>query len=277
MPRTASTADMNAELEPFLVTSGEPADRFDLAPFGVPIPPENRFDATRVDTGPFIDRLETLDSLTFGPEGMPMPRWMFYELAALPGAIFGFGLRAGVLPDPLRHRLGLGDGVDGSGLVPVSMYIAIPIEPPTWCGHNLASLKRVLPELGLRHLASRTKAFALRCLRCERQIGATQWDSDALFVHTKFGPLELLSAWTPAHAFPATLTYSVRLTETGLRHALGDPAPPRNPKAGFEIDVRDHDAMRRLQEKIEAGERFAIAGKPRTGGESRYIPVATID
>ncbi|HHH28212.1 MAG TPA: hypothetical protein ENK57_07685 [Polyangiaceae bacterium] len=274
MPRAAATRDMNTLLEPFLVTRGDPAGRYDLEPFGLTVSPGLCYEATRSATGAVIDRLVQLDSLTFGPEGMPMPRWMFYELAALPGAAFGFGLDAGVLPDESRGRLGLGD--DARGLVPVSMYIAIPIMPRVWCGHNLASLKRVLPELGLRRLASRTKAFALRCLRCEQQIGATQWDSDALFVHAKFGVLELLSAWTPAHEFPATLTYRLDVTEAGLRHALGEGDPPAAPPADFEIDADDHAAMRTLQTRIEAGERFAITGKPRVGEGVRRIPIARI-
>ena len=35
--------------------------------------------------------LEQLDALTFGPEGMPMPLWVFYNASELPGGIVGFG------------------------------------------------------------------------------------------------------------------------------------------------------------------------------------------
>lgn len=277
MPGRTALDDMGTPLEPFLVARREAVGLFDLAPLGERIAPGHVFDPTRMESCEVFDRLAALDALTFGPEGMPMPRWMFYELAALPGAIFGFGVRAESLGPGPRERLQL--PADARGLVPVSMYIAIPVEPPgVWCGHNLASLNRALPELGLHGLAGVTKAAALRCLRCRKQIGATQWDSDALFVHTKLGLLELLSAWTPAHAFAETLTYRLAVTEAGLRVAMGVPGASAidRPRADFEIDADDHDAMRRLQQRIEAGGRYTIVGKPRLTGVGRCVPIARI-
>ena len=92
-------------LEPFLVAAPWHADHFDRAPFGVAVPDSNVVDPTRLDSAPFLDRLCTLDTLTFGPEGMPMPRWVFYDGAELPGGIFGFGRRAQDLPNDVAARL----------------------------------------------------------------------------------------------------------------------------------------------------------------------------
>lgn len=261
-------------LQPFLVTAPWHRHLFDLRPFGVPVPDANVIDPTRVGAAGFLDRLVTLDRLTFGPEGMPMPKWLFYESAEVPGAIFGFGHPAQDLPPDLCGRLELPRGA--VGLMPLSMYIAIPVRPGvSWFGHNLASLNRLLPEMDLGGLASVTKAMALKAYRCRRQVGAVQWDSPGLHVHTRFGALELITAWTPAHSEPATLTYQIEVTDMHLRRGLGDPtAAITRPAADFELDAGDHDAMRRLQSRIEAGEHFLIPGPPiRTADGSIRVPV----
>lgn len=269
--------DALARLEPFLVRSPWHDGSFDMAPFGRAIPSGNRIDPTRREAESFLNRLCTLDALTFGPEGMPMPRWLFYEASALPGGIFGFALRAHALDDACRSRLRVPEGYEG--LVPVSMYIAIPARPPhTWYGHNLASLNRLLPELQLRGLAGLTKAFALRCYRCRTQIGATQWNSNAISVHTRFGALELLTAWTPAHEFPATLTYRLRITDAALRAAMGEPGcrplPRRAPS--FHLRADDEEGMRALQRRIEGGARFEVTGAPSRVGPVQSVPVAEV-
>lgn len=262
-----------AGLEPYLVRAPWNGGAFDMCPFGLEIPGSNIIDPTGRGWAGFLDRLCTLDTLTFGPEGMPMPRWMFFEVSALPGGIFGFAVRAETLAADQRVRLGLDDAA--CGLVPVSMYIAIPARPPgTWYGHNLASLKRVLRERPLRGLGSLTKAFGLGCFRCSRQIGATQWDSGALHVHSRFGLLELLTAWTPAHAFAGTLTYRLEVSERVVRAALGDPTASRveRPEPSMWIRAGDEAGMRALQGRIEAGERFAVTGPPGEDG----VPVAAV-
>ncbi len=264
-------------LEPFLVAYRGHWDHFDAAPFGVAIPEANRIDPMAVASERFLHLLQTLDRLTFGPEGMPMPRWVFYDAAEIPGAIFGFGMRPRALPPRVLEQLEVEAGEDV--LVPFSMYIAIPVRPPAvWFGHNLASLNPTFPSLGLKGLASITKALGLATFRCQVQIGATQWDSTALHIHTRFGPLELVTAWTPAHSEAATLTYRVPITEVSLRSALGDPAVTlERPEPDFEIQAGDEAAMQALQARIEAGERFVIPGPPRRAAQGQAVPVAALD
>ena len=265
-----------AELTPFLVATPRHRELLDTAPYGLEIPAANFIDPTRAGSERFLLLLQTLDQLTFGPEGMPMPRWVFYDCAELPGAIFGFARDITQLSQPVREALGLLPGE--TGLMPFSMYIAIPIRPPgVWFGHNLASLNPTFPALGLRGLASITKALGLKVFRCEQQIGATQWDSDALHIHSRFGPLDLLSAWTPAHSEAATLTYRLNVTDDAIRHAYGDPAVTLPyPEADFEIEAGDEAAMQELQHRIENGEQFVVAGPPRRHGRHRRVPVAQI-
>lgn len=263
-----------ARLTSFIVAIPEHVALLDCAPFGIAVPPAQVVDPLKMAAEPFLLLLQRLDKLTFGPEGMPMPRWVFFNGAEIPGAIYGFGLPAGDLDGEVRAALGVPAGY--AGLVPLSMYIAIPVRPPErWFGHNLASLNRVFPHLGVEGLASVTKALALKCFGCKVQIGATQWDSEALHIHTLFGPLEVVTAWTPAHSEPWTLTYRLEVTDQKLRHALGDPtAAVELPRPDFEVTRADEAAQRALHARIEAGERFVIAGPPTGHGMEMRVPVA---
>jgi hypothetical protein len=158
------------------------------------------------------------------------------------------------------------------------MFIAIPsADRSTWVGHNLASLAGRLPGEELSGLAGLTKAVALALFRCRRQVGATQWDSVALYVHTRMGPLDLLTAWTPAHSMPWTITYRVDLDPASLRHLARDPGGRvESPAPDFWIASHDHTAMRALQARIEQGERLRIVGRPESLGDGHQrLPVAS--
>ena len=265
-------------LEPFLVTAPWHRQRLDLHPFDLAIATDHVIDPTHSRAETFLRRLSVLDRLTFGPKGMPMPPWVFYHAAEIPGAIFGLAHPVDTLPEALARRLELAPGE--TGLMPLSMYIAIPTRGPgSWLGHNLASLNRVLPELGLRGLAGITKAIALKVLDCDRQVGAVQWDSPAMHVHSRFGPLELLTAWTPAHAEPATLTYHWTVTDERLRSGMGDPQVTLSrPPAAFEVAANDPAAMQALQARIESGQRFVVTGPPRRGEDGAFrVPIGSMD
>lgn len=262
-------------LSPFVVATPHALGAIDPAPFGLAT--RWHVDPLVADNGPFFRLLQRLDQLTFGPEGMPMDRWVFYECAELPGAIYGFALEAAALTTHERMTLGVGD--DYVGPVPFAMYIAIPMrgQPGAFFGHNLASLNRVFPERRLSHLGSITKALALAALRARRFVGATQWTSAALFIHTKFGPLELETAWTPAHSIAETLTYAFDVTELSLRAAAGDPtALLARPAPDIYLSADDHAAMIELQRAIEAGERFMLVGPSGLHAGQRRHPIKRI-
>jgi len=246
-----------------------------MDPFGLTIPRENWIDPTRLKNEPFLALLQTLDARTFGPEGMPMDRWVFYDCCYMPGAIFGFGRQARDLSDHAREVFGVPAGYDG--LIPYAMYIAIPMAPKgAWMGHNLASIGPMLPEEDLKGLGSVTKAVALRSFGTERFYGATQWTSKALFVHTKFGPLDLLTAYTPAHSTAETLTYGFEATDQALRAAAGDPtAAFDRPEPELWVDATDVSAMITLQDRIEAGEHFMIPCRPRRDDSGIFVPVCS--
>ena len=248
----------------------------DTSPFGVDI---RRFiDPTRVESGVFLHLLRSLDALTFGPEGMPMDKWVFYDCAEMTGFVYGLSTPAGDLDDRERELLGLPPGYDGP--VPISMYIAMPmLEPGCWLGHNLASLNRTLPDRRLGFLATITKAMGLKAYRVEQCYGATQWASRAVRLHARFGPLDLLTAYTPAHTFPETLTYRFPVDDGCLRAAMGDPraeAAIVRPAPDLHLGVEDSEGMLRLQREIEAGARFQITGPPPRGGDQGVHPIARL-
>lgn len=275
---SAGNTGLLADLEPFVVAARESLARFDRRPFGVAIADDACFDPLHRRSVPLLELLYRLDAATFGPEGMPMPRWLFLDGAALPGAIVGLGRRSHAISGAVRAALGVPD--DHAGIVPCSMYIAMPsFEEGAWVGHNLASLRERLPTEPLRGLGGLTKAIALKVIRASTQLGMTQWDSRALRVHARMGPLALLTAWTPAHSEPATLTYRARLDDEVLRclardtsASLARPAPERW------IDSADHAAMQALQARIEAGERLCVADIPEpvagSGGARQRVPIA---
>ncbi len=268
------------ELVPYVVATPANQVGLDLCPFGLQLSPDQIIDPLRTSSGFFLDLLHRLDGLTFGPEGMPMPKWVFYDCAELPGAIFGLARPAATLWPAARSLFSI--PADYDGLVPLSMYVAIPMaNRGVWFGHNLASLAPVLRAEGLtgidlRGLGSITKGLAVRCFRMQWFWGATQWLSKALFIHSKFGPLQLATAWTPAHSELQTLTYGFDVNEAKLRSSMGDPSVQlERPPVSFWVDGRDEAAMRALQDRIESGERFCIPSRPEHGDVVR-VPIAAL-
>ncbi len=265
-----------ARLQTYVVATPRNAEHLDRAPFGVEV--DAIIDPLRTDSAPFLDRLQRLDVLCFGPEGMPMPKWVFFDCAELPGFTYGFALPVDALTADERAAFRLAD--DATGLVPLSVYISIPMfEDGAWFGHNLASLNRTFPERDLHHLASITKAMALKAFRVRHFVGATQWKSNALHIHTRFGPLALDTAFTPAHSTAETLTYAFEVTDEALRAAMGDPDVKLDrPAPDFELDADDVDAMKRLQREIERGARYQLVGRPRVHDDGRRLhPIARCD
>ncbi|GMV41745.1 MAG: hypothetical protein AMXMBFR64_34610 [Myxococcales bacterium] len=250
------------DLEPFLVATPFNLPFLDRSPFGMSIPDENVIDPLRVESERFLLLLQRLDQATFGPEGMPMPRWVFFDCSELPGAIFGYARRAEDLSEHARAVYDV--PADYRGLVPYSMYIAIPMHPRgCWFGHNLASIAPTLPEEDLKGLGSITKAIALKVFRSRTLYGATQWDSSALFIHTRFGPIELMTAWTPAHSEAETVTYFLPIDDLRIRAAAGDPtAVIERPAPDLTVGAEDRELMLELQDALERGERLIIPGPP---------------
>jgi hypothetical protein len=257
--------------EPFLVVSGTTRESVhSLSPMGVSIPRRNIFNPYDLESAPFLTLLQRFDELAYGPRGMVMPRWVFYDCAEMVGGLFGFGRRARHLPEWIRASLAVEEGY--SGFVPLSLLILIPmLEPGGFLCTTLCSINQMSPGAAPAGLRVLTQALGLRVFPVQTLYGTSQWRSPTLAVHARFGPLDLLTAYTPAHSLPSTVTFRFPVSEGRLRRALGD-AEPRARRPRF-IDADDQEGLRRLQAEIEAGARYRIVGAPvRRGGFTR-VPV----
>ena len=281
LPFAIKGAHLLDELVPYLVATPANLPHLNLAPFGLHVAPEHVIDPLRLQSAQFLDLLHKLDGLTFGPEGMPMPKWVFYDCSELPGAIYGLARPAHLVWPKVKQLFAIPD--DYTGLVPVSMYVAIPMpQAGVWFGHNLSSLAPVFRRLGLLDdldlagLGALTKGLALKCFAVQQFWGATQWMSNALYIHAKFGPLALETAYTPAHSEHETLTYGFAVTDASLRASMGDPTITlRRPPVDFWLNGGDVAGMIALQDRIEAGGQFCIAAAPRpTADGGVEIPIA---
>jgi hypothetical protein len=280
LPFQVRNPGLLTEFVPYLVATPFNLPHLEPRPFGVQAPVA--IDPLRLESETFLKLLHRLDGLTFGPEGMPMPRWVFFDCSEMPGAIYGLARPAATDRARARELFKVPDGYDG--LVPVSMYVAIPMHRKgMWFGHNLSSLAPVFEREGvtdvdLRGLGSLTKGLALKCFGVREFWGATQWLSKALYIHVKFGPLDLSTAYTPAHSEHETLTYGFSVTDEKLRASMGDPSVTlQRPRTDFWLDGHDVAGMIALQDRIEAGERFVIPQSPERMGESSVrVPIAQV-
>ncbi|WP_428265357.1 hypothetical protein [Haliangium sp.] len=260
--------------QPYLISAAHGGDVGPRPlPFGLAVAPEHVFDPFAVASGPFLQHLQRLDELTFGPVGMPMPRWVFYDCAELPGGIVGFCRPAAALPEWVRRALSVPNGHDGP--VPLSMYVAIPmLAPGCWHTYTLCSLGEVAPGTVPANLALLTEALGLSAFPIETAYGATQWRSPKLAVHLRFGPLELVTAWTPAHSDPTTLTFRMAVDRDRVERALStdEPAPVDADTVRW-LDCDEPADMQALQAELETGRRFQLVGQPVVRGACTRMPI----
>ena len=78
-----------------------------------------------------------------------------------------------------------------------------------------------------------TLALGLQVFPIKTLYGTTQWRSPKLQVYADLGPLELVTAYTPAHSLPRTLSFRLPLHDLQHNTVLASPrvhpaAPPPN-------------------------------------------------
>jgi hypothetical protein len=237
--------------------------------------------------------MQLVDRLTFGPFGMEMPSWVFYDCAVMPGAVFGLAMRAANLEPWAKGALKVPDGYDG--LVPLSQFIAIPVlagfqpdiaipvpstiahadaAPESWLLYTLESLNQVSPGIAPAGLLPLTLALGLEVFPIRELYGITQWRSPKLMPYADLGPLELTSAYTPAHSLPRTLSFRVRPTPQSIRNLLTwSPTLPDAPRPTLLLDVDDLGQLIDVQRRIEQGERIHLVGHPTRHGPTVIAPL----
>jgi hypothetical protein len=258
--------------ESFLVSYPANWPVLDLSPFGLSIPEERRYTATSLASRDVVNGLHHLDATTFGPQEMLMPRWVLFDCGEFPGVVFGFGKRSRDLPDRVRRHYHVLDRDDA--FVPLSMWVAIRCgEEGAWFGHNLSSANLLLEgEDRLPGLASLTKALGIRVTRATKQYGATQWDSDSIDLHLRFGEMHLLSAYTPAHTHEETLSYLIDVDDDRLWGCLQAGWKRPSIPTTRVLSADDGEDIRRLQEQIESGERWQLVRMERATAATDDTP-----
>jgi hypothetical protein len=262
--------------EPYLITYPNNHAWLDLAPFGYRIKDEHLYTATTLRSHDVVEGLHRLDAVSFGGQDMLMPRWVMFDCGEFPGIVFGFGCKAGDLPDYARQTYGATEREEQ--FVPLSMWIAIRCaEEGAWFGHNLSSGNVILSgEDALSGLAIITKIFGVRVTRATRQYGATQWQSKSIGLHARLGRLEILSSYTPAHTHPETFAYLIRVDEQLLASSLMPDWKHDRTEGDRTFAADDTEALKQLQTELEAGARFELLQAKRVEGAASKIHLRTL-
>lgn len=206
----------------------------------------------------FGDQIMKMETLAFGPSGMPMPRWVFYDCAVMPGFVAGFAHRTATLPEAVRVTLAVEESLEWT---PISLFIVIPtMGRGEWVAHNLTSFNALVSSPHrLYGLGFLSKAFALWYANIEICCGMTQWQSPAVRLHSHYGLFEILTSYTPLHSYAHTLTYRLRVNTKyweeffGLADMISD-FQAQFESASFIVDSKQVSSLKELQLRIERGE-----------------------
>lgn len=211
----------------------------------------------RMDEVDFADQIIRLESRAFAASNMPMPRWVFYDCAIVPGFVAGFAIHHSKATPEMLEVL---QPLPNTEWLPISLFIIIPtMAPKEWVAHNLCSINSLIPaEQAVYGLGFLTKAFGLWYANVEVCCGVTQWMSPAVRLHTHYGDFEVLTAYTPVHSYARTLTYRmVTDTKEWKRFFAREQAPDfydKYEEAGFDVDPKDDNSLKAFQRRLEAGE-----------------------
>jgi hypothetical protein len=205
----------------------------------------------------FADQILNLESKAFQKSGMPMPRWVFYDCAVVPGFVCGYAQRTASISKSIVDTLGVDTREEWT---PLSLFIIIPtLRRGEWVVHNLCSINSLVEEKDrLYALGYLSKAFGIWYANVEILCGMTQWNSPALRLHSHYGQFEILTAYTPVHSYAQTFTYRSRIRfDNWPMFFLEDQelqlAKQTKSKPVFVIDRNSEASMKELQTLIEKG------------------------
>jgi hypothetical protein len=144
------------------------------------------------------------------------------------------------------------------GPVPVAGYCAAPTPVAgEWVGWSLCS---AVPGLG-----TTVKGVALEVYRADTLTGVAQFTDQALRVHRRFGPMEIMAPTLDLHPVPHTMVYRT--------HVYG---PDSEQAPTMWVDARDLDAQREMQAKVDAGtSRYFILSPGLADGQVPILELST--
>lgn len=210
-----------------------------------------------IDEIEFAEEIYQLENTAFGPSAMPIPRWVFYDCAVLPGFVAGFAMKTKKLP-PSIQKVMRNKGV--TEWTPLSLFIIIPtMKKGEWVAHNLCAVNSLIPESDrLYGLGFLSKAFGLWYANVETCCGMTQWGNAALKLHVHYGHLEMMTSYSPVHSHATTITYRSQVNTSCWEQFFTREEDltflEKYEASGLIIDPRSETSMIEIQRKIQSGE-----------------------
>lgn len=260
--------------QPWIAARPAVLEQLQKKPMGIEVLPQNIYDPWKLASGTFLGMAHRLHNLVCGPFGTPMARWVGYDCGLVPGIYFGWGLPVAELNPAIRTGLEVPE--DYEGLVPFSVGIAIPFpDRQSWELLALGSINQVAPGAGPAGLSRLTLAFGTGLLDDGEIWFVCRWRSHLIGVFAGLGPLQVATAWTPAHDYPSTVTFRITPDDemrerllSGVQHDPGD--------VTTFMDGDDTDAMQNLQSDVEAGLEVYILGPAEDHGTEVLFPIKVI-
>lgn len=212
---------------------------------------------TKLDSLSFGEAILNLEGNAFEESAMPMPRWVFYDCAIVPGIVSGFAIRREKLPESLFKYIKPDESLEW---VPISCFIAIPTAMEgQWVAHNLTSANKFLGKEGrLRGLGYLSKAFGLWYMNIKKLCGVTQWGSPAVKLHSHYGNFEIVTTYTPIHTHANTFTYKSWVDSRKWKRFFTKEEAVEfasfYKEESFVIDPNSEDSMKDIQIRIESGQ-----------------------
>jgi hypothetical protein len=227
-----------------LAALGSRANReaLELAPAGCPAA---YYEAERHPA--LVERYRDANALAF-PGDLTLPGWVLSDLYLLPGAIGLLVCSGGFLDVPTRKRLGL---QPEDVAIAAAYYAAPTVEPGTFIGVSLLSL---VPKIVA---GAWVKALTLKMLRARRLRGVAQWASPAVRVHTRMGPLRVVSSVPGTHEFRArSFVYESDLTNADAWTGAMARRPAGTPSE--KVPASDVERLARVAARAEEGEAIFV-------------------
>ncbi len=135
----------NGKLRPYVFVRPEnriatPGQSFQLNWFSNEPLFKNPLNMDEVD---FADQILRLETSAFQASNMPMPRWVFYDCAIMPGFVAGYAMHQSIAPKAILDIL---QPKADTEWLPISLFIIIPaMAPQEWIAHNLCSINSLIP------------------------------------------------------------------------------------------------------------------------------------
>ncbi len=205
----------------------------------------------------FAEAIYQIEWKAFGHQDLAIPRWVFYDCAAMPGFIAGYAGRTSKLPKKILNMLNYSEKNEWC---PLSLFIIIPtMHKGEWVAYDLCSVNSMLPKeeqyYGLGFLS---KAFALWYANVGQCSGMTQWGSPSLKLHSHYGPLEMIGAYAPLHTHAKTMTYRCEVNAKNWEKFFSKEADlaflERYGKTEYMIETTQEDSMIKMQRRIQNSE-----------------------